>query len=79
MPTPAAVVPNPSENDLSTFSRFSPATMPTVSAPKISDRNGCSLAIVIRTTITAMPATKARISCHPDATGSASLGASART
>ena len=30
--------------------------MPTVNAPKISARNGCSLTTVIKTTITAMPA-----------------------
>ena len=76
MPTPAAVEPNPSAKDLSTFCRSSPATMPTVNAPKISARNGCSLTTVIKTTITAIPARKARISCQPDATGSASLGAS---
>ena len=68
MPTPAAVEPNPSAKDLSTFCRSSPATMPTVNAPKISARNGCSLTTVIKTTITAIPARKARISCQPDAT-----------
>ena len=72
-------MPKPSENDFSTFSRFSPATIPTVSAPKIRARNGCSLTHVISTTITAMPARKARMSCQPDATGWANLGASART
>ena len=34
------------------------------------------LTTVIKTTITAIPARNARISCQPDATGSASLGAS---
>lgn len=62
MPTLAAVLPNPSENDFKTVVRFSPATTPTVSAPKIKERNGCSFTMVISTTITAMPARKARTS-----------------
>ena len=49
-----------------------PATMPTVRAPKISARNGCSFAKVISTTMTAMPASAAGTSCQPAATGSIS-------
>ena len=57
---------------------FTPATMPTVKAPKISARNGCSLAMVISTTMTAMPASAASTNCQPAATGSASSGPAAR-
>lgn len=69
IPTPAAVVPNPLANDSSTFWGFSPATLPTIKLPKISARNGCTFVTVISTTISAMPATAARISCHHAATG----------
>ena len=48
MPTPAAVLPNPSVNDFQHVGEVSPATMPTVSPPKISARNGCSFTTVIR-------------------------------
>ena len=65
MPTLAAVVPNPLVNDSSTFSGFSPATLPTIRLPKINARNGCSLATVIN----AMPAIAARINCRHTATG----------
>ena len=57
---------------------FTPATMPTVRAPKIRARNGCSLAMVISTTMTAMPASAASTSCQPAATGSASSGPAAK-
>lgn len=50
-------------------SGFSPATLPTARLPKISARNGCSLTTVINTTISAIPASAARISCHHTATG----------
>jgi hypothetical protein len=79
MPTPAAVVPKPSVNEPSTVSRFSPATIPTVRPPKISARKGCNLATVIRTTMTAMPASAARMSCQPAATGSANSVSTAST
>ena len=79
MPTPAAVVPNPSENDSRTSPTFMPATIPTASAPKISDRNGCNFATVISTTISAIPTSAASTSCQPDATGSGSSVSAART
>src|SRR6478672_9723182 len=68
-PTPAAVVPKPVVNESSTALKSSPATMPTVSAPRIRARNGCSFTTVMRTTISAIPASAARISCQPGATG----------
>ena len=49
---------------------FWPATMPTVRPPRISARNGCTLAQVISTTIRPMPSSAAATSCHPGATGS---------
>ena len=70
MPTPAAVVPKPVVNDSRTSLTFTPAKMPTVSPPPISARNGCSFATVMRTTISAIAASAAMISCQPDATGS---------
>ena len=78
IPTLAAVDPNPLENEASTSLMFSPAAMPTVSAPKIRARNGCSLTIVISTTIRAMPASAARTNCMPPATGSTSSVPAAR-
>ena len=57
---------------------FSPATMPTVRPPRISARNGCTLAQVISTTIRPMASRAAITSCHPRATGSTSGAASAR-
>ncbi len=54
------------------------ATMPTVTAPKISARNGCSLATVISTTMSAIPASAATTNCHPAATGSANSVSAAR-
>ena len=74
MPTPAAVLPNPSVNDFQHVGEVSPATMPTVSPPKISARNGCSFTTVIRTTMSERPANAARMSCQPAATGSGSSG-----
>ena len=62
MPTPAAVSPKPVENDLSTLTMPCPATMPTLSAPKISPRNGCNFTTVISTTMTAIPTPKASTS-----------------
>ena len=79
MPTLAAVLPKPLANEVSTVANSSPATTPTVSAPKIRPRKGCSFTTVMSTMITAIPARKASIRCGVDATGSTSFGGSART
>ncbi len=50
------------------------ATRPTVKPPKISARNGCNLATVISTTISAMPANAATTNRHPLGDGFGQLG-----
>ena len=69
VPTPAAVVPKPVVKLAIATVRSTPATMPTVRAPRVSARNGCSFAKVISATMTAMPISAAATSWASGATG----------
>ena len=78
VPTPAAVEPKPLVKLSMVSDMATPATAPTVSDPRVSPRNGCSLKRVISTTITAMPSRAAGISRAAGMSGISAASAAVR-
>lgn len=76
-PTPFTVSPTPVLKLPTTSSMLRPAMAPTVSEPRISARNGCSLKNVISTTSTTIPTSAAVMSTPVPATASTGSGAAA--
>ena len=77
-PTEPTVVPNPVVKLFTAASPGTHATSASAALPRMSARNGCSLAAVMPRTTTAMPASAASASCPDDALESGSAASAAR-